>query len=261
VFNTILKKTSYDRRSFSDVMAMIALYVTYSFKTATSLQDIMKSLYLAKPIIEGKYLKFESFNLSKIGAFIKYMIVNGLPPIYSGHAEGFWLFKVQLFRVLQDKLTARKNKYHNFQTIDSNRLNIINEIFKGLNLSNQINIDLYNQFAHFFKFFQDNYISYPASWPTFYVKEDASFEAAAAEIQAGADEKAVKHSYTVPLEETFKMYEEWGSKLSNFSLVSRVHEVKKTNEIRDLSDTAILSLMSEALLRYNRIVGIQDKSK
>jgi len=80
VFHTVMKEKIYDTRPQRDPMALIFLYITYALKSNMNIQDLLRTLFLHKPVIENKFLVFKKFNFHEIGNKVKNMILTGKAP-------------------------------------------------------------------------------------------------------------------------------------------------------------------------------------
>jgi hypothetical protein len=76
-----MKEKIYDTRPSRDAISLISLYITYALKTQTSIQNIMRSLFLNYPVIRDGKLIFNSFNFHETGNKVKNMIRDGRIPV------------------------------------------------------------------------------------------------------------------------------------------------------------------------------------
>jgi len=76
-----MKSKIYDTRIKTDVLSMVALYTTYALKSGMRLEYILRALFIGKPQVNGKVLEFASFDINRMGASTKKMILTGVPKI------------------------------------------------------------------------------------------------------------------------------------------------------------------------------------
>jgi hypothetical protein len=110
VFNTVLKEKSYDTRPFKDALALIALYVTYAFKSGMKLEYILRMLHLAMPSFEGNTLVFNSFDFNRIGSQIRQMILTNVPKVELSYGRNLNLIIEKVSETFVSKLHSIRNR-------------------------------------------------------------------------------------------------------------------------------------------------------
>jgi hypothetical protein len=84
-----MKEKIYDTRPSRDPMALIFLYITYALKSNMNIVDLMRVLFLHKPVIVGESLVFKQFDFHQIGAKVKTMILTGKSPLEANYHPDF----------------------------------------------------------------------------------------------------------------------------------------------------------------------------
>lgn len=272
VFRTVLKDQIWDRRPIRDCLSLVALYTTYAFKSGMQLQYILRMLHLGCPRFENKVLIFDSFDYNRVASQVKDMILKGVPSVEIAYYRNMRLilekvsikFATQMAN-LKDKFTISDvNSSHNKITLailgyiipsDDKLVEIDRPI-------NQIEQDMISLIKNYLQVIHDPAELYPwlalgwfhnVFWSLFdkpygkrYVSFNMDFYKRIISLGWFNDVLLYCDTKLDKSEIVYRLFNHWQGKASLLSIVDRLTD-KKVEEIKGVSDTAILSLLTSCL--------------
>ena len=278
VFHTVLKDKPFDTRPFKDVLALISLYSTYALKAKVPLEQMLQMLFLAAPEVKDKKLTFKKFDIYQVSKLVQDLVLK-LPVQNKNFRVNSKIIFEKAEELLCKKLynTYQLLKYGKVQ---EGHEKIIMTMLSGLNFSNQINIDLKNLIVTFFKTTQDPMSGYPelaqvpvqnrvlgrfdhlmkldlgmfSRIPLNSAVTNSNIGRLASEFKCNSEfdncsvnlfDGVIKvipksGSSESPLNLASELLSSWEGKLSFLKITDRLQD-QKVDELRDISDTALLS--------------------
>lgn len=258
VFNTILAEALWDTRPHKDVLALIALYVTYSFKAGVPLRHIITTLYSGDPKVTESKLIFGNFDLNRIKSNIKQLVGVGRPANFLRLNRNSLLLTKKIEDIFVRKLQHIK-KYVNFRKLDEGHRKIVDLITEGYPTEIKSAIEL--RLRKWFDLHQDSVKSYPwLSAMSLYPDWDIPVPGkggAIVKIKEGKATIGLKGLQPLVFNSTwdgselidliFKILKSWEGKISFLSLPDRIEDTQSVTVDKDLSDTAMLQLLVKGI--------------
>jgi len=280
VFHTVLKDKPFDTRPFKDVLALISLYSTYALKAKVPLEQMLQMLFLAAPEVKDKKLTFKKFDLYQVSKTVQDLVLKRPVHNKNFRVNSKIIFEKaeellckRLYKTYQLLKYDKVREGH--EKIIGTMLPGMSEFY-----SNQISIDLNNLLVTFFREVQDPMSGYPelAQVPvqnrvlgrfdhlmkldlgmfskiplnaavtnsnigrlSSEFKCNSEFDNCSVNLFGGVIKVIPKSgSSESPLNLAAELLKSWEGKLSFLRIVDRLQD-PKVDELRDISDTALLS--------------------
>jgi len=280
VFHTVLKDKPFDTRPFKDVLALISLYSTYALKAKVPLEQMLQMLFLAAPEVKDKKLTFKKFDLYQVSKTVQDLVLKRPVHNKNFRVNSKIIFEKaeellckRLYKTYQLLKYDKVREGH--EKIIGAMLPGMSEFY-----SNQISMDLNNLLVTFFREVQDPMSGYPelAQVPvqnrvlgrfdhlmkldlgmfskiplnaavtnsnigrlSSEFKCNSEFDNCSVNLFGGVIKVIPKSgSSESPLNLAAELLKSWEGKLSFLRIVDRLQD-PKVDELRDISDTALLS--------------------
>jgi len=143
VFHTVLKEKIFDSRPQKDILPHISLFLTYAMKIGMTRQEIMRILFLGKPLIANRVFRWEKFSFNTYFSNLKKMIIDGVSPVDLKYHPDFTIIEHHMKDIYAKQALRIMTKY-NVYYIENLQERIINTLLGSLDLSREINKDIFN---------------------------------------------------------------------------------------------------------------------